>query len=42
VVFGIQATELLESLLADHLLSSWEAGESSLRTRLRWLVSQNG
>ncbi len=42
VVFGIQATQLLESLLADHLLSSWEAGESSLRTRLRWLVSQNG
>ncbi|MEV6717431.1 iron-containing redox enzyme family protein [Lentzea sp. NPDC051208] len=42
VVFGIQATEHLESRLAAHLLSSWEAGESSLRTRLRWLVSQNG
>jgi hypothetical protein len=42
VVFGVQATELLEARLADHLLSSWEAGESSLRTRLRWLVSQNG
>ncbi|MFJ8966011.1 iron-containing redox enzyme family protein [Lentzea sp. NPDC102401] len=42
VVFGIQATELLESRLAGHLLSSWDAGESSLRTRLRWLVSQNG
>jgi hypothetical protein len=42
VVFGIQATELLEARLADHLLSSWAAGESSLRTRLRWLVSQNG
>ncbi|MGI5499159.1 iron-containing redox enzyme family protein [Lentzea sp. CA-135723] len=42
VVFGIQATELLEARLADHLLSSWDAGESSLRTRLRWLVSQNG
>lgn len=42
VVFGIQATELLESRLADHLLSSWRDGESSLRTRLRWLVSQNG
>ncbi|GLY47800.1 iron-containing redox enzyme family protein [Lentzea sp. NBRC 102530] len=42
VVFGIQATELLEARLADHLRSSWDAGESSLRTRLRWLVSQNG
>jgi hypothetical protein len=42
VVFGIQATELLEARLADHLLSSWRDGESSLRTRLRWLVSQNG
>jgi hypothetical protein len=42
VVFGIQATEHLESRLAAHLLSSWESGESSLRTRLRWLVSQNG
>ncbi len=42
VVFGIQATELLEARLADHLLSAWAAGESSLRTRLRWLVSQNG
>ena len=42
VVFGIQATELLEARLADHLLSSWAAGDSSLRTRLRWLVSQNG
>ncbi|RDI32176.1 iron-containing redox enzyme family protein [Lentzea flaviverrucosa] len=42
VVFGVQATELLESRLAAHLLSSWDSGESSLRTRLRWLVSQNG
>lgn len=42
VVFGVQATELLEARLADHLLSSWRSGESSLRTRLRWLVSQNG
>ncbi|MGZ3146995.1 iron-containing redox enzyme family protein [Lentzea chajnantorensis] len=42
VAFGIQATELLEGRLADHLLSAWGAGESSLRTRLRWLVSQNG
>ena len=42
VVFGVQATEHLESRLAAHLLSSWDSGESSLRTRLRWLVSQNG
>lgn len=42
VVFGIQATEHLESRLAAHLLSSWDSGESSLRTRRRWLVSQNG
>ncbi|MEU7475887.1 iron-containing redox enzyme family protein [Lentzea sp. NPDC042327] len=42
VAFGIQATELLEGRLADHLLSAWSADESSLRTRLRWLVSQNG
>jgi hypothetical protein len=42
VVFGVQATELLEARLADQLLSSWRSGESSLRTRRRWLVSQNG
>jgi hypothetical protein len=42
VVFGIQATELLESRLATHLLSSWAAGESSLRTGLPSLVPQNG
>ncbi|ANZ43605.1 hypothetical protein BBK82_46605 [Lentzea guizhouensis] len=42
VVFGIQATELLEARLGDHLLSAWTAGDTSLRTRLRWLVSQNG
>ena len=42
VVFGIQATELLEARLGDHLLSAWAAGDTSLRTRLRWLVSQNG
>ncbi len=42
VVFGVQATELLEARLADQLLSSWGSGESSLRTRRRWLVSQNG
>ncbi|GLZ28928.1 hypothetical protein Lesp02_11180 [Lentzea sp. NBRC 105346] len=42
VVFGIQATEFLEARLADHLLASWRSGGSSLRTRRRWLVSQNG
>jgi hypothetical protein len=30
VVFGVQATELLESRLAAHLVSSWDAGVSSL------------
>lgn len=39
VVFGIQATELLEQRLADHLLTSWRAGESSLRRPL--FVSQD-
>nr|WP_245743935.1 iron-containing redox enzyme family protein [Lentzea fradiae] len=34
VVFGIQATELLEQRLADHLLASWRAGETSLRKPL--------
>lgn len=42
VVFGIQATEHLESRLADHLLSSWRNGGSSLRTPVRSMVSQNG
>jgi hypothetical protein len=42
VVFGIQATELLEGRLADHLLSSWRSGRTSLRTPLRLPVSQNG
>ena len=42
VVFGIQATEVLEARLTAHLLSSWEAGESSLRTRRRWRMSRNG
>ncbi|MFD4638125.1 iron-containing redox enzyme family protein [Lentzea sp. NPDC058436] len=41
VVFGVQATNLLESRLADHLLAAWSADESSLRTRLRWLVPQH-
>jgi len=31
VAFGIQATNLLEGRLTDHLLSSWRAGRSSLR-----------
>ncbi|WP_037306192.1 iron-containing redox enzyme family protein [Amycolatopsis orientalis] len=30
VALGIQATELLETRLADHLLKAWSAGESSL------------
>lgn len=30
VVFGIQATDLLEARLAEHLLSSWRAGRSAL------------
>jgi hypothetical protein len=38
VVFGIQATELLEQHLADHLLSSWRAGRSSLRQESRTLL----
>jgi Iron-containing redox enzyme len=32
VVLGVQATELLEGRLGDHLVSRWRAGESSLRT----------
>jgi hypothetical protein len=31
IVFGIQASTLLEDLLADHLIRSWDAGSSSLR-----------
>jgi hypothetical protein len=34
VVFGIQATEHLEARLADHLLSAWGAGSTSLREPL--------
>ncbi|MEO5876834.1 MAG: iron-containing redox enzyme family protein, partial [Streptosporangiaceae bacterium] len=30
VVFGIQATELLEGRLTDHLLARWDAGDDSL------------
>jgi hypothetical protein len=31
IVFGIQASTLLEDRLADHLVRSWDAGSSSLR-----------
>ncbi|MBW8483612.1 iron-containing redox enzyme family protein [Actinomadura parmotrematis] len=34
VVFGVQATELLEERLGGHLLASWRAGRSSLRAPL--------
>jgi hypothetical protein len=34
VVFGVQATELLEDRLAEHLMSSWRAGTTSLRSPL--------
>ncbi|HEU5475899.1 MAG TPA: iron-containing redox enzyme family protein [Actinophytocola sp.] len=34
VVFGVRATDLLEQRLADHLLSAWDAGETSLRQPL--------
>ena len=34
IVFGVQATELLEQRLADHLLGAWKAGETSLRQPL--------
>nr|WP_198284348.1 iron-containing redox enzyme family protein [Saccharomonospora xinjiangensis] len=34
VVFGIQATELLESHLADHTLRQWRKGRSALRLPL--------
>jgi hypothetical protein len=30
VVFGIQATELLEAHLGEHLLTNWRAGRSVL------------
>jgi hypothetical protein len=35
VVFGIQATELLEGRLSEHLLRNWRAGQSALRTLRR-------
>jgi hypothetical protein len=34
VVFGIQATDLLEERLAEHMLGRWSAGRSSLRLPL--------
>lgn len=34
VVFGIQATELLEARLARHLLDAWQRGTTSLRAPL--------
>ena len=34
VVFGIAATELLEARLADHLLTTWNSGATSLRRPL--------
>jgi hypothetical protein len=34
VVFGIQATELLEQRLSRHLLDAWRAGQSALRMPL--------
>ncbi|WP_228004164.1 iron-containing redox enzyme family protein [Amycolatopsis sp. YIM 10] len=33
IVFGIQATELLEGRFAEHVLGRWAAGLSSLRSR---------
>ncbi|HEY0495755.1 MAG TPA: iron-containing redox enzyme family protein [Kutzneria sp.] len=38
IVFGVQATELLEQHLADHLLSAWRADRSSLRQESRTLL----
>jgi hypothetical protein len=35
VVFGIQATELLEGRLTEYLLRKWRAGQSALRTLRR-------
>ena len=32
VVFGMRALTLLEDRLSDHLMRSWDAGSSSLRT----------
>jgi hypothetical protein len=38
IVFGVQATDLLEQHLADHLLSAWRADRSSLRQESRTLL----
>ncbi|EMD23427.1 iron-containing redox enzyme family protein [Amycolatopsis azurea] len=38
IALGIQATELLENRLAEHLLGSWSAGETSLLRPLRSLA----
>jgi hypothetical protein len=40
VVFGAQATELLEYRLADHLLDAWHAGQTSLREPLPEVAAQ--
>jgi hypothetical protein len=34
VVLGVQSTELLERRLADHLMSAWDNGITSLRQPL--------
>ncbi|MFT7839251.1 iron-containing redox enzyme family protein [Saccharothrix sp. BKS2] len=34
VVFGVQATELLEARLGEHLLGAWEKGQTALRLPL--------
>ncbi|WP_052393996.1 iron-containing redox enzyme family protein [Kutzneria sp. 744] len=38
IVFGVQATELLEQNLAGHLLSCWRGGRTSLRQESRTLL----
>ncbi|MFD7658691.1 iron-containing redox enzyme family protein [Actinosynnema sp. NPDC059797] len=35
VVFGVQATELLEARLGEHLLRAWEKGQTALRLPLQ-------
>lgn len=32
VVFGVQATDLLESRLAEHFMTAWQDGRSAIRT----------
>ncbi|WP_133906769.1 iron-containing redox enzyme family protein [Actinophytocola oryzae] len=36
IVFGVQATELLESRLSDHLLTAWRSGTTSLAGDDAW------